>query len=134
MDGAIAAAVGQEHGGLPRGISSADDGDIVLVIEHRFDGSAGVMDSSGFEALAIGDFELAPAHAGGDQYGAGAKYGPAIECESVRVGRCFGGLDVLDSDWRDHLGAEFQHLKDAAHGQLSAGKSVREADEVFDLG
>ena len=45
MHPAVPAAIGQIHRRLPRGISSPHHRYVLRVVEHRFDGCAGVVDS-----------------------------------------------------------------------------------------
>ena len=87
MNGSSAAAFGEEHRGLTRRVSAANDCHILRVVEDGLDGSARVVNSGGFEAVCAFGLQLSPAHARCDQHGASAKLGSAVEMQKVAIFR-----------------------------------------------
>ena len=121
MNGSSAAAFGEKHRGLTCRVSATHDCHILRIVENGLNGCACIVNSGGFEAVGAFGLELSPADACGDQHGASAKHGSAVEMQEVTIFRQRRLLDPLDNDWRHHLRAKLEHLKHAPCRQISAG-------------
>ena len=125
----LRAEAGQERRLLERGVTAADDRDVLVAEEEAVAGRA-PGDAVAGEPVLVGDPELAVARAGGQDHGAGAVLGAGAVGDHLDVA---GQVDLRDVVG-DQLGAEALGLGTHLVHQLRTHDAVAEAGVVLDLG
>ena len=132
VDAAFGAAFGEVHGGLPGGVAGADDGDVWIC---RRGWLRRWCRRNRCRRLRSVRRRWLRVFSSGRRWRRGRCWRgrcAAVEVEEVwGAGGC-GGFEAFDVDGGDHACAELEHLEYAAGGEVGAGETCREADEIFD--
>src|SRR5271166_6318437 len=108
------------HGGLARGICSADDVNGFAATRDGFGGATSVIDTGALEAFDAGDVQAAPLNAHGEEQGVAGDFGAIGELDETVRSVDAQAHDVLR---RKDFDTETAGLCDSAEGQVSARQS-----------